>query len=346
MMSRLRMRCSHLAVATVGAFLSTHGATANEPRVSLNYESLSSLEEPVAWEVGDLTLLINGVLDLPYTFELDGESAYAGAGSLAHAEVSAKTQLPNRWRVGVTWFAEHAENAPSATHAQEGYSNRVALSAGGSWGRALVGNVSGVIHRQTRRLYGAGHARLRLDEAFGELEGRGAGYQVRLGPWLVGAATDQDANLDIGATFQRPAGVRDYRLTARATNGTYRAPHGEFLDSRALSGVGEFIYGSTLVDFGVGVERLSIDGVEADRWYVSSGVRHKTGVLTWSIEAHHGGIEDEPERSAALGLQYDIARGLSANLGLNYAKSSATVGNATIIDIDGMRAVASLRYGF
>ena len=339
----------HLAgvVAVSAAFcFSTAQADVSAPVISLNYESLSSLEEPIAAEIGDVTLLMRGLLDVPYTVELDGESPYSGTGTLAQVEVSARTQLPNRWRVGLTWFAQYADDAPSVDEPQKDYGDRVALSVGSSWGIASVGNVSGAVLLQTRRFYGAGHARLQLDNALGQLDEWGAAYQVRLGPWLFGAAVDQDGNVDLGTTFQRPTGVRDYRITLRATDASYLAKNGELVDSQAAGAVGELIYGSTLVDFGLAVERLSTAGADADRWYVSSGVRHKTGLVTWSAEGHYGRIGGREEKSVALGLHYDVARGLSANLGINFAKTAATIGGANIIDIDSARLIGSIRYSF
>ena len=118
--------------------------------------------------------------------------------------------------------------------------------------------------------------------------------------------------------FQRPAGNRDYRLTVRATEGVYKAVDGSRrFDTTAAGVVGEMIYASTSIDVGAGYERLSSNGPDADRWYVSSGVRTKTGVVSVSVEGHYGRIGGEDEVSAALGLQYDVARGLSLNLGLN-----------------------------
>ena len=96
--------------------------------------------------------------------------------------------------------------------------------------------------------------------------------------------------------------------------------------------MGEVIYGSTSFDIGVGYERLSSNGPDTDRRYISLGVRGKTGVLGWSAEAHYGRIGGDDEISAALGAQYDIARGLSANLGLNHARAKADAGTFRIVD--------------
>ena len=338
-------RASVMIVATVFCFNAVD-ADDSAPVISLNYESLSSLEQPIAVELGDVTLVITGLLDGPYTVELDGESPYSGAGTLAQVEVSAKTQLPNRWRVGLTWFGQYADVAPNVNEPVEDYADQVALSIGGSWGLASIGNVSGHILLQTRRLYGAGNARLQLDNTLGGLGEWGGAYQVRFGPWLFGAATDEEGNIELGATFQRPTGMRDYRITFRATDASYLAMHGELLESQAASAVGELIYGSTLVDFGLGVERLSMPQADANRWYISSGVRRKTGVVTWSIEGHYGHIDHRAEKSFALGLQYDIARGLSANFGINFADSIASIGDTSIFNVDSACAIGSVRYSF
>ena len=104
------------------------------------------------------------------------------------------------------------------------------------------------------------------------------------------------------------------RLTARFAKGAYTSADRRRFDTRAAGGVGELIYGSSAYDVGVVYERLSSGGLDMDRWYVSAGARTKTGVLSLSVEGHYGQIEGQDEVSAALGVQYDLARGLSVNL--------------------------------
>ena len=109
----------------------------------------------------------------------------------------------------------------------------------------------------TRHRRGAGNAELAFDDALGGLADVGVGYTVRLGPWIVGAVVDEDSNFDIGATFQRPIGDTDYRLTGRVTSGVYISADGvRQFDSIAVIGVGEVVYGSTTFDVGVGYEDL------------------------------------------------------------------------------------------
>ena len=96
----------------------------------------------------------------------------------------------------------------------------------------------------------------------------------------------------------------------------------------------------------MGRERFSSNGPDADRWYVSAGVRRKTGMLSLSLEGHYGRIEDRDELSFAVGVQYDIARGLSGNLGLNHAEAVLTLDGARFVDTRETSGVLSLRYSF
>jgi len=226
------------------------------------------------------------------------------------------------------------------------YTDNAALSVASYWGTVLGGNVSGAVRELTRRLRGAGNAVLAFDGFLGELEETSAGYTGRFGPWVVGAAVDEEGDLDLGATFQRPAGTRDWRATLRAAEGAYTPAGGPRFDTRGFGVVGEVIYGSTTVDAGAGYEHFSTKGPDSDRWYVSSGVRTKTGALTLSLEGQVGRIEGKDEASAALGAQYDIARGLSANLGLNHAKARVSLDGASFLDIEETKTVLSLRYSF
>ena len=314
--------------------------------ISLNYETLSSMEEPIAMEVGDVTFFLKGLVDSSVTFESirDGKT---DTGLVGNFEAGALTQMPNRWRVGVTYFGQYAAGEALDSEPDDRYEDNLAASVGGVWGTLLGGNVSGVVREQTRRLRGAGNASLAFDDGFGMLSDWGAGYVGRFGPWVASAVVDEDGSLDFGAMMQRPAGDKDVRLTLRTTGGSWTAADGSRrFDSRAGGVVGELIYGSTTFDAGMGLERLTSNRRDANRWYVSSGVRTKSGMLSLSLEGHYGRFEGEDEVSVALGLRYDLARGLSANLGLNHARASLALDGARIVDTDETRVVASLRYSF
>ena len=343
-MAAYRVLRDFLPAAIAAAGLAA-GGPAGAQTVPLNYERLSSMEEPIAVEIGDVTFVLNGLVDARWTVDAEGNDN-TDKGYIANFQVTAGTQLANRWRIDLSYFGQEASDPTTVFGTGEDYTDNAALSVASYWGTVLGGNVSGAVRELTRRLRGAGNAALAFDGFLGALEETSAGYTGRFGPWVVGAVVDEEGDLDLGATFQRPAGTRDWRATLRAAEGAYTPAGGPRFDTRGFGVVGEVIYGSTTVDAGVGYEHFSTKGPDSDRWYVSSGVRTKTGALTLSLEGQVGRIEGKDEASAALGAQYDIARGLSANLGLNHAKARVTLDGASFLDIEETKTVLSLRYSF
>lgn len=315
-------------------------------KLSLNYERLSSLEEPLAREIGGVTFVLNGVLDGSWAQDFQGDDAGA-ARFTGNAEVSALRQLSNRWQVGLRFFGQYATDGTNGSEIGRGYTDNVALSVDSSWGAVSAGNVSGVVREQTRRLRCVGNASLAFDDVLGGLDEWSAGYTGRFGPWVVAAAVDRRGKFDLGSIYRRPSGNRDYRLTIRVTAGTYvPADGGARFDTRAVSAVGEIIYGSLSFDIGAAYERLYRSGPDIDRWYVSSGFRRKVGVVSFSLEGHYGRIEGEEEISAALGVQYDIARGLSANFGLNHGRARLALDGGNLLNAEFTNVAVSLRYSF
>ncbi len=343
-MAANRVRQTLLSAAIVLAGMAGGGSASAEP-LSLNYESLSSMEEPLAVEVADVTFILTGLVDTRWSVDTEGSND-TDTGLVGNFQANALTQLGNRWRVDLSYFGQHASDPTTPFGTGDGYTDNAALSVGSYWGTVSGGNVSGIVRELTRRLRGVGNAALAFDDFLGMPEDRSGGYTGRFGPWIVGAVVDEDGNPDLGAVFQRPAGTRDWRMALRAAEGAFASRGGRRFDTRGLSLVGEVIYGSTTIDAGAGYERLSSKGLDIDRRYVSAGIRTKTGAFSFSLEGHIGRVEGKDEASVALGGQYDIARGLSANLGLNHARARAPLDGVTLLDIEETRAALSLRYSF
>ncbi len=309
---------------------------------------LSPLEEAVAMEIGDVTLTLVGAVEARYTSGSD-EDDDNGPGLIGSLGAVAMTQLPNRWRVELSYAGQLVSDESLSPEESERFTDDAALSVGGVWGTALLGNVSETVREQTRRRRGFGNAVLAFDDFHGEPSDRSAGYAGRVGPYVASGVVDDDGNVDVGLTFQRPIGngSRDYRFTFRAGQGSYEAADGSLLfTSQGYSLVGEVVYGSTLLDVGLGQESLSSAGVNAMRWYISSGIRRKIMVWGLSLEGHYGQVEGQEEVSAALGIQYDLARGLSANFGLNYEDAQVALGDVSFLDSNDTKAVFSLIYRF
>ena len=328
------LRLSTFAIAILNI------STVQAEGVSLNYETLSSIEEPIATHVGDTTIELTGLIDTPLNYDIDGDDD-TEVEFIGNFQISAETQLDNNLTIGAVYFGQYESGV------DDDYIDNAAAYAGGVWGTVFAGNVTGLVHEQTRRNRGTGNAELAFDQPLASLADDGIAYIGRYGPVKISSVFDEDNNFDLGLEFQRPIGNKDYRFSTRYTESIYNTADGmiEF-DSKALSLVGELVYGSSLFDLSLGYEQLTSSAVEANRWYISTGAARKHGVWTVSASAHYGEIEDQKETSASLGLRYDIARGLSVNVGLNYQDADINIDGINIVNDDQTTAILSLRYSF
>jgi hypothetical protein len=311
-------------------------------QVSLNYDNLSSLEEPLAFEIGEATVLVGGVVDVPVTLALDDGIFHddVDVSLVTNLDINIEMQLANRWNVGVAYFGQYDENS-------DDYVDNVAGFVRTSWGSLIGGNVNGLVREATRRRRGVGNANLAFDDFYGRTNQWGGGYSGRFGPTTLTGIVDDEGHFELGAQFQRPIGRKDYRLTTRVARARYLAADG--LTDFATIGagaVGEFVYGSSLFDLGFGYENLQAGTIDLDRWYVSGGAQTKIGVLSLSAAGHYGELDGTSESSASLGIRYDIARGLSTNLGVNARKAQIARDGVSVVDEDETSATASVRYSF
>lgn len=336
-------------LATTAALCWTCSVSAQS--IGINYERLSSLEEPFAKDIAGWTATVTGLVDLAVAEDLRGDDD-TDVGLIANGTVAIERQLRNRWTARIAYFAQYetdmdalVESSFEEVDAQ--YTDNLVGSVANPWGAIVVGNASGIVREETRRQRGVGNAALQFDASLAELEDWSAAYRGRYGPVVVTSVVDQDGNFDLGGTFQRPLGDKDYRFSARYTDGVYRSADGTTdFDTRGLGLIAELTYGSMIVDAGIGYDNLRANGINADRTYVSAGARTKWGAVSVSAEAHYGEIDGQRERSAAVGIAYDIARGLSANIGVNYVDSEVVIDGVQVTDSDSVNAIASARYSF
>lgn len=330
------------AIGSAIILASTVSTAAYAQGVSLNYDTLSSLEEPLAFDLGDVTVELTGVVDVPVEFDIsstpDGDDFDIGFTS--NFQLTAETQLSNRWTLGVAYFGQYDESSND-------YTDNVAGYVGTSWGTFIGGNVDGLVREQTRRQRGIGNASLAFDSFYGGLDNWGGGYVGRFGPMQLSGAVDENGNFEVGSTFQRPIGLNDYRLSARIADGTFTSQDGTTIfDTKGGELVGELTYGSSIFDVAAGYERLTSPAVDADRWFISAGARTKINSWSLSAETHYGQVDGQSEKSAAVGVGYDIARGLSLNLGLNYEDADINIGGVNLNSTDEFKGIFSLRYSF
>lgn len=336
---------------SISAFIVTTGVlvcdTAGAQQlVSLNNDRLLSMEEPLAKRIGHTTFVMTGVLDSAYIYDAEDKDSVDNAEFFGNFQIDALSQLSNRWHLGLSYFGQYSATDVFESRSDSEYRDNASLSIGSSWGRILTGNVFGVVREQTRRLRGVGNAELEFDQFLGGIDDQSSAYVGRFGPWIVSSAVDGDGRFDLGATFQRPITNMDYRVTVRTNKGSYIDDVEREYDTKAVGIVAEVVYGSMLFDIGGGKERFHSRQLKTKRWFVSTGVRKKFGALSVSAEWHTGRVAGSTEKSTALGVQYDIARGLSGNLGINRAKVKAQLEKKGFIEAESTRTILSLRYSF
>ncbi len=312
---------------------------------SLSSERLNSLEEPIATDIAGITVEVNGIVDARIDYDFDtlmDDTDDAEPGVIGNFNINASTQLGNRWNVGIAYFGQYE----AAAFGDE-YTDNVAAFISGSYGTLLGGEVTDIVREETRRVRGIGNADLSFDDALGAADNWGGGYVGQFGPARVSGLVDEDGAFDLGFSWARPSGPGGYRYALRYTNADFTAADAVTLfDTNAITGAFEYTYGRTLLNLGGGYEHFEGPGSDAERWFLSVGAQHQFGNLSASLEGHYGEIDGQSERSAAAGLQYNMARGISLNLGVNHAKADVDVGAVSLLSRDESTATGSLRFGF
>jgi len=337
-----------LSAAVFASVSSVSGAFASDRL--MNREFLSLFEKPLATEIGDVTLRLRGSLE--ETVKFDRKTDEVSESSKGVFEFSAETQLRNKVDVGVSYGGQYETHASDITSVGGGgsddeYTDTAMAFASGVWGKVSIGNVSGTVNDETERAKKVGNAALAYAGGFGGLADWAVAYAGRIGPAVVSAVLDEEKNGSAGIRFSRPLGNKDFGFAVRGTMGTFlSADETTKFDTRGAMVVADVIYGSTLIDLGVGYEEFRSTGVDTSRTYGSLGLQHKVGAVTVSASGHLGRLDGNLEKSVAIGGRYDIVRGLSANFGVNYAKLDAVVDGVTMEKKDAVEGLFSLRYDF
>lgn len=333
----LRVSCALPAMAIAGL-----PDAANAQAVLLDYADLSSLEEPLAVQMGQATVVVSGVVDGRVRIDLD-ESVLSEAfdpGLVTNYQVAVETQLGNRWTIGATYSGQYD------TYSDQ-YTDNVAGYVRTSWGTLVGGNVGGLVREDTRRRRAPGNAVLAYDDFLGQNARWGGLFRVTNGPFVSSFMVDEDGGVEAGTVYQRPYGRHDIRWSVRGRRGQIRAANGDRrFRTAGVNAVADLTYGSSIYDLGIGYERITGQGLELDRWFLSTGARTKIYGLSLSAEGHVGTIDGSPEYSAAAGLSYALSRGLSANLGFNYREADVERSGITVLQGDEKSTSASIRYSF
>ncbi len=307
----------------------------------LNPDTLSFFEQPLAFQLFGFTVNYNQLFDLPavHDFKADDSDLHPRTNFRANIE----RQLPNALTIGATYFGSYDDKETDE------YEDRWAVYGSGVWGRLSGGEVNGSVREATRRWRGTGNAGLEFDDVLGALaeDDLGLAYHLRLSAYTLNIGVDEDGNTDFGVTYERPHKTIDIRWTGRFTNSQVKSlDAGTVFNTYAGGFVGQIEYGSLAADVGLGYEHFDAALADGSRMFLSAGLHYKIRKLTLSAEGHVGEIDGDSEKSAAFGLRYDLARGLSLNLGYNYADSDAAIDGTAIQSVDKSEFIGSVRYEF
>jgi hypothetical protein len=307
----------------------------------LNPDNLSFFEEPLAVDLFGFTLSYNQLIDLPVSHDFNSDDTDLHPRS--NFRVNIERQLPNAVTIGGTYIGLYDDDEADQ------YEDRWEVYASSVWGRLSGGEVNSTVREATRRWRGTGNAELEFDDVLGELgeDEFGGAYSLRLSAFTLNVGVDEDGNSDFGLTYERPNKFVDLRFTGRFTDSEVMALNSNrVFDTKGFGLVSQVEYGSFAFDLGLLYEELESGTFKGERKAISTGLHYKVRALTLSAEGHWGDVDGFDEESYALGLRYDLARGLSFNLGYNYAKSTASLDGELIQDVDISKFISSVRYEF
>lgn len=304
--------------------------------VPIHYDSLSFLEEPLAFNLGDITFNTNGLVDQAVQYDLrNTNNQEEQFNTRAIASFAATTQLSNSWDLGVQYIANYNRLR------DDEYTDTASISISDEWGTVALGNVTGSVFELSRRQRGVGNAALSNDNFLGALDQDGAFYSVRYNMVQLAATADAQGNFETGIIFEQPIGQSQYfsSLRVRKANTDNNPIFPGASDTLGAAWVGSYQYASYLLDAQIGYENIDIAGAdEKDDFFFSSlGAGYKYGAYSFSLEGGFGRYDGQNMRSASFGNTIDIARGLSFNIGVNYLNQN---------NEDFAEAVSSLRYNF
>lgn len=315
-----------LLLATV-MNVSFMGSANAQDGFSFSYDRLSFFEKPTAIDIGVGTLNTNLLIDQSLAYANSADDYTDATQFLGLFNFG--RQLKNGWQFNTQYLANYQ------AFDDDDYSDNLAFSITDHWGVIAVGQVTGSVFEKTRRNRGIGNASLAFDQFVGSLEDDGAFYSIRFNSYELAATVDEAGGFELGANFERPIGVSSYFGALRLRKGEITS--GE--DSLGGAAVLAYTYGSLTLDTQLGIERIdSVDSGEIEHLFSSLGLSYKAGPLALSVEAGVGKLDDRKRYSAAFGSRWDLARGLSLNLGVNYQNTEDRTEDTI--------AKASLRYEF
>ncbi|MEM6407435.1 MAG: hypothetical protein AAF700_03350 [Pseudomonadota bacterium] len=324
---------SALTATLIAAGATLPYAAQAQAQALLTYDDLSFVEEGLATDLGGAVLSFQGLLDQRYLVEPD--DAAERSRSLAQARLRLEGELANGWTLGAEYLGIFTYQGTGVSQ------HRFAVFTGGGWGQLSFGDVTAKLENAVSRGHGVGNASLAFSRGFGGLSLTGAHYMQTINAYQIHVAVDEYENAQVGLVYEAPVAAGAWTWGARAGTGLLqeRSAGIGFGDTRELAAFAGYTRGAFSVGAELGTQDITLDGAAASQSqdFASIGLKYKAGRSSFSMELGHAEFNAVDYEAVALGYRYDIARGLSVNVGANYLDN----------DVDSTWTVPlSIRYEF
>ncbi|MGI9319050.1 MAG: hypothetical protein ACR2QW_17115 [bacterium] len=296
---------------------------------------MSFFEKPLAYQTEWGTFSIRTLGDWEYRSE-DNDNARFDTRQIV-SELGFSTQLKNDWNVGAKYIADYSSER------RDEYLDEFRVFAQDQWGLAIAGDIATQVFDQTRRQETVGLLGIENDNFTLPLESYGVYYQWSSPSLRLLIGLDEEANFEAGVVIDKPVGRFQYKLSLRVNQTEDEEGNAQGVkESEGIALMGQIKRGRWLIDVQLMAENVT--SLQSERDFdlitVSSGLHYQFDRLKLSLSGvSRENVLDNTERTVALGARFDLARGLSINLG-------ASVSDSEILTEDFKTYAASLRYEF
>ncbi len=330
----LRKIALSFGISAISMFGHAQIAKSQDPsRALLPYDSFSFFEAGLSREIGNATLRFNFLVDQAVIG--NRPAFYQDWKTTGQVSTSLETELSNGWNIGATYTGIFV------TGSGRDSDHLYAVFVDAPWGRLSTGRIDALIESSVTRKNRVGNATLTAGRGLGELDETGIQFVQTVNAYQIHFAVDENLDAQAALLFAAPVGVAAHSFGLRVGTGHLRKDN--FLlatgETEGISGFYNYVLGSLSLGVEQGYQDVAIDGTVGTNTqrFASIGASYKRRRTSLSAEVGRTDFLGQTRRSAAIGLRYDIARGLSGNVGLNYSDAGT---------VNTWRIPVSLRYEF
>jgi hypothetical protein len=312
---------------------------ASNVQASSTQTSNLAFTKPIAFQYKTGVIELSNSINLGIRSEENGDSTFDN--HQVESQLSYATQLNNDWDLNVSYTANYANER------FDSYQDVLRASVQDQWGEIVIGNISSIIYDRTRRQIAAGlldtNLSITRDSFTLPLKRTGLFYQWQNPNLQLMFALDRQANIEIGSRYYKILNGNEIVISSRLNNIDNDIADAQGVsESQSYAIMFQLQRGRWVADLQYQQEKLSLlsspDSLDLNT--TSAGLNYSLNRWQWSVSAITKENElNDTEKTIAIGMQYDIARGLSLNFG-------ASVNNTKLFPERFQSYAVSLKYDF